>query len=222
MNSVERVKAICAERKIPIYKLEKDLEFGNGYISQLKKGTFPADRLAKIADYLNLSVEFLLTGEKKEKAPSDSGEGGISEKQLKAAFFRGADPTLTVIVSDKTAIFTHELHTDCTRENRPTQEGKGGVLIPAHGQSAGHRPSPAGRPCRRSSRGLCSWRTSRPAPAAPRVWRSPGPAAARSPDSSGDRTAAAASPEPCRSGGTDLPGAPSLAALACPGGRSIV
>ena len=95
MNRVERVKAICAERKIPIYKLEKDLEFGNGYISQLKKGTFPANRLAKIADYLNLSVEFLLTGEEKEKAPSDSGEGGISEKQLKAAFFRGADPTLT-------------------------------------------------------------------------------------------------------------------------------
>ena len=95
MNSVERVKAICAERKIPIYKLEKDLEFGNGYISQLKKGTFPANRLAKIADYLNLSVEFLLTGEEKEKAPSDTGEGEISEGRLKAAFFRGADPTLT-------------------------------------------------------------------------------------------------------------------------------
>lgn len=97
MNIVERVKAICAERKIPIYKLEKDLEFGNGYISQLKKGTFPANRLAKIADYLNLSVEFLLTGEEKEKAPSDTGEGEISEGRLKAAFFRGADPLTSTI-----------------------------------------------------------------------------------------------------------------------------
>lgn len=42
-----------------------------------------------------MSVEFLLTGEGKEKAPSDTGEGEISEGRLKAAFFRGADPTLT-------------------------------------------------------------------------------------------------------------------------------
>ncbi len=63
MNSVERVKAICKERKIAISKLEKDLGFSNGYIGQLKKGVFPEDRLRKIADYLNLSAEFLATGE---------------------------------------------------------------------------------------------------------------------------------------------------------------
>ncbi len=40
MTSVERVKAICKGRKIPISRLEKDLGFGNGYIGQLKKGTF--------------------------------------------------------------------------------------------------------------------------------------------------------------------------------------
>lgn len=38
MNSVERVKAICKERKIPISRLEKDLGFANGYIGQLRKG----------------------------------------------------------------------------------------------------------------------------------------------------------------------------------------
>lgn len=54
MNSVERVKAICKEKRIPIYKLEKDLGYANGYISQLKKGTFPADRLHEIADYIGL------------------------------------------------------------------------------------------------------------------------------------------------------------------------
>lgn len=47
MNSVENVKAICKERKIPISKLEKDLGFANGYISQLRKGVFPYDRLKK-------------------------------------------------------------------------------------------------------------------------------------------------------------------------------
>ena len=71
MNSVERVKAICKERKIAIYKLEKDLGFSNGYISQLRKGTFPAERLANIADYLSVPTEYLLTGEEKEKSPTE-------------------------------------------------------------------------------------------------------------------------------------------------------
>lgn len=62
MNCVERVKQICKDRKIPISKLERDLGFSNGYIGQLRKGTFPADRLSKISDYLNLSAEYLMTG----------------------------------------------------------------------------------------------------------------------------------------------------------------
>ena len=62
MNSVERVKKICKERKIPISKLEKELGFSNGYIGQLKKGTFPADRLDKIANYLGFTTDYLLNG----------------------------------------------------------------------------------------------------------------------------------------------------------------
>ena len=62
MNSVERVKAICKERKIPISRLEKDLGYANGYIGQLRKGVFPGDRLQEIADYLNLSIEYIMTG----------------------------------------------------------------------------------------------------------------------------------------------------------------
>lgn len=33
--------------------------------------------------------------EKKQKAPTQDGERGIDEQNLKVAFFRGADPTLT-------------------------------------------------------------------------------------------------------------------------------
>lgn len=62
INSVDRVKKICKERKIPISKLEQDLGFSNGYISQLRKGVFPADRLVLIADYLQVSADFLMTG----------------------------------------------------------------------------------------------------------------------------------------------------------------
>ena len=68
MNCVERVKQICKERKIPISKLERDLGYSNGYISQLRKGIFPGDRLKEIADYLGKSPNYLMSGEE------DSGE----------------------------------------------------------------------------------------------------------------------------------------------------
>ena len=65
MNAVERVKTICKERKIPISKLESDCGFANGYIGQLRKGVFPDDRILKIAEYLNVSVDYLMTGKDK-------------------------------------------------------------------------------------------------------------------------------------------------------------
>lgn len=66
MNAVERVKTICKERKIPISKLESDCGFANGYIGQLRKGVFPDDRILKIAEYLNVSVDYLMTGKDME------------------------------------------------------------------------------------------------------------------------------------------------------------
>ena len=62
MNTVERIKSICKERKIAISTLEKECGFGNAYISQLRKGTVPDDRLRKIAKFLNLSTDYLMTG----------------------------------------------------------------------------------------------------------------------------------------------------------------
>ena len=62
-NTVERVKKICEKKGISIHKLEKDLGFANGYIGQLKKGAIQSERLVKIADYLNVSTSYLITGE---------------------------------------------------------------------------------------------------------------------------------------------------------------
>ena len=76
MNSVEKVKAICKARKIAISKLEKDLGYANGYIGQLRKGVFPSDRLMQIAEYLNVSPQFL-TGDEElsenKKSPTPEG-----------------------------------------------------------------------------------------------------------------------------------------------------
>jgi transcriptional regulator with XRE-family HTH domain len=79
MNSVERVRAICKSQKIAISKLEKDLGFSNGYISQLRKGTFPAERLLAIAEYLKVSRDYLLSGEEK----NSPGKPEPTERELK-------------------------------------------------------------------------------------------------------------------------------------------
>ena len=60
MNTVERVKALCKERGIPLAKLERECGFANGYIGQLRKGTIPDNRLVIIADYLEVTVDYLL------------------------------------------------------------------------------------------------------------------------------------------------------------------
>ena len=88
MSIVERVKQLCKERKIAIYRLEKDCGFANGYLSGLKKGTIPPDRLQKIADYLGVSYRFLLDGEEADPDVVDMFAGSgptiayISKRQM--------------------------------------------------------------------------------------------------------------------------------------------
>lgn len=62
MTTVERIKSICNEKKISISKLEKECGFSNGYLSHLSKGSLPDDRLNIIANYLNVSIVFLIYG----------------------------------------------------------------------------------------------------------------------------------------------------------------
>lgn len=109
MNSVERVKNMCKTRKIPISKLEKDLGFSNGYIGQLRKGVFPDDRLIKIADYFDVSVDYLLTGEEKKWQPTltDKDERNLDKK---------VENLLNAVDSDTGLMLDGEIMDEETRE----------------------------------------------------------------------------------------------------------
>lgn len=90
MDSVALVKAICKQRKIPISKLERDLGYANGYIGQLRKGTFPANRIAEIAQYLSVPVEYLMNGtEEAPKTPTQTGERTVDLSDVDYAFYGG-------------------------------------------------------------------------------------------------------------------------------------
>ena len=87
MNTVERVKKICNERGIAISKLEKECGFSNAYISGLKKGSIPNDRLKKISKYLNLPMDYLTTGE--ENSAFSDVAGHIASKIMMDAELSG-------------------------------------------------------------------------------------------------------------------------------------
>lgn len=63
MNTVERVKELLKEKGISVARFERDCGFSNGYIRNIKKGLLPSDKLQLVADYLDVSVEYLITGE---------------------------------------------------------------------------------------------------------------------------------------------------------------
>ncbi len=79
MSSVDKVKAICKSRKIPISKLERDLGFSNAYIAQLKKGKIPVDRLLSISKYLNVPFDELLGDDEKTPALTEKDERDIAK-----------------------------------------------------------------------------------------------------------------------------------------------
>ena len=63
MNTKERIKRLCKERKISVNKLETDLGFGTGYVSKLDKSTPNTKKIQAISDYFNVSVDYLIKGE---------------------------------------------------------------------------------------------------------------------------------------------------------------
>lgn len=66
MNTKDIIKGLCKTNKISVNKLETDLGFGTGYISKLDKSVPNTKKIKLIADYFNVSVDYLMTGKESE------------------------------------------------------------------------------------------------------------------------------------------------------------
>lgn len=60
MSLIERVKELCNQRKITIAELERRIDFSQGSISRWTKQSPSADRIKKVADFFDVSVDYLL------------------------------------------------------------------------------------------------------------------------------------------------------------------
>lgn len=60
MNLLERVKELCSEKGISQRKLEVELELSNGASSKWNKSSPSGEVLQKVADFFNVSTDYLL------------------------------------------------------------------------------------------------------------------------------------------------------------------
>lgn len=60
MTILDRIKELCQSRGISISKLEEDLNFGKNSLYRWKTLSPSADKIQKVADYFDVSIDFLL------------------------------------------------------------------------------------------------------------------------------------------------------------------
>lgn len=64
MDFYERLRKICSEKNITVTKMLHEVGLSSANTGYWKKGQLPkGDALLKISSYLNVSVDWLLTGE---------------------------------------------------------------------------------------------------------------------------------------------------------------
>ena len=86
---LDKIKALCKEKKTSISKLEKQLGFGNGVIGRWDKSVPSYERLAAVANALDVPVAYL-TGEtdapsagiKKDPIPKDGAVSPAAQEIL--------------------------------------------------------------------------------------------------------------------------------------------
>ena len=72
LTPVEKVLELCKRRSVAPSKVEKDLNFGNGYLNPKKVDDIKYTRLERILNYLGASWSEFFTGEEK---PATRGDG---------------------------------------------------------------------------------------------------------------------------------------------------
>ncbi|MGV3336729.1 helix-turn-helix domain-containing protein [Latilactobacillus curvatus] len=63
----DRIKQLASEHAMSIAELERKLNFANGSISKWDKQSPSMDRITLVADFFNVSTDYLIGREKKEK-----------------------------------------------------------------------------------------------------------------------------------------------------------
>lgn len=110
MGLYENVKAAAKMKGYSINRLEQELGFARSYISKFKTITPSADKIQRIADFLGVSSDYLMTGE--NPADSEPVLNSRNERDIE----RTLQSTLDQLDSQDGLMFDGEALDDETRE----------------------------------------------------------------------------------------------------------
>ncbi|MDD3569588.1 MAG: helix-turn-helix transcriptional regulator [Lachnospiraceae bacterium] len=65
MTLLERIKVLCLKNSISLAALEKKLNLGNGTLSRWDTSSPSIDKIQKVSDYFNVSIDYLVGQENK-------------------------------------------------------------------------------------------------------------------------------------------------------------
>lgn len=82
-----KIKELADKKGVSLAQIERDLNFSNGIISSWKNGRASQDKLAAIADYFNVSTDYLLGREEKKKDDKQVDLTGIGQKEDEEKIF---------------------------------------------------------------------------------------------------------------------------------------
>lgn len=91
MPLVQLVKDLCEEHGETLASLERKMDFGNGTIRKWDKATPSGDKLAKVADYFDVSIDYLLGRTKSTQPEADTKN--LEDQLLQS----GANPNIIMI-----------------------------------------------------------------------------------------------------------------------------
>lgn len=72
MNLRDKIKELAAKRKISVAELERILGFGNGSISKWNKQSPSTEKLKQVADYFDVSLDYLVGRDVKNEIDSNA------------------------------------------------------------------------------------------------------------------------------------------------------
>lgn len=101
MSLIDKIKDLCASREITLVGLERELGFSRGSIFKWDKNFPSIDKVTKVAEYFDVSIDYLL-GKTEFKNPS---KGLESLKGKDGLYFRFAEKAKEMDLSEKDVDF---------------------------------------------------------------------------------------------------------------------
>ena len=83
-STFEKIKELSKKQGVSLQKVAEDLGFSVNYLYTLKEKTPKSDRLQEIADYFNVSTDYLLGRTDNPKIASDNEEATVDLKKAVA------------------------------------------------------------------------------------------------------------------------------------------